>query len=57
MNRSVLHEKSFKKLRLFFSSKLDWESNVAYIAKIAFKEIGNLICFMKFLLFEVVLNL
>lgn len=57
MNGSVLHEKSFKMLRLFFSSKLDWESNVACIAKIVFKEIGNLICFMKFLLFEVVLNL
>ena len=57
MDGSVLDEKSFKILRLFFSSKLDWESNIATIAKIAFNEIEAMICFMMFLLFEVVLHL
>ena len=46
----VLEEKpSFKILRLTFSSKLDWGSYIASIAKTACKKIGALILSMKFL--------
>ena len=46
----VLKEKpSFKILRLTFSSKLDWGSYIASIAKTACKKIGALILSMKFL--------
>ena len=50
MDGSVLEEKtSLKKLGLTFSSKLDWGSYVVSIAKTASKNIGILICSMKFL--------
>ena len=55
---SVLEEKpSFKILGLTFSSKLDWGSYIISIAKNASKEIGALICSMKFLSPEVALYL
>ena len=58
MDGSVLEEKtSFKMLRLTFSSKLDWGSYVASIAKTASKKIGALIRSMKFLSPEVALYL
>ena len=44
-------------LGLTFSSKLDWSSYVISIAKTASKEIGALICSMKFLSPEVALYL
>ena len=44
INGSVHKEKlSFKMLRLYFSSKLDWYSYIISIAKTAAKEIGALI--------------
>ena len=47
---SVLVEKSsFKMLGLTFSSKLDWDSYIIFIAKTASKKIGALICSLKFL--------
>ena len=47
---SVLVEKSpFKMLGLTFSSKLDWDSYIIFIAKTASKKIGALICSIKFL--------
>ena len=50
MDGSVLEEKSyFKILGLSFSSKLDWDSYVVSIAETVSKEIGILICSMKFL--------
>ena len=50
MDGSVLKEKSsFKMLGLTFSSKLDWDSYIASIAKTASKKIGALIRSMKFL--------
>ena len=42
---------------LSFSSKLDWDSSIVSIAKIAFKSIGTLIRSMKFLFLEGVLFL
>ena len=51
---SVLEEKSsFKTLGLTFSSKLDWGSYIASIAKTASKKTGALICFVKFVSPEV----
>ena len=48
---SVLEEKtSFKMLGLTFSSKLDWDSYIVYIAKTASRKIGALIRSMKFCL-------
>ena len=44
-------------LGLTFSSKLDWSSYIISIAKTASKNIGALICFMKFLSPEVALYL
>ena len=58
MDGSVLEEKtSFKMLGLTFSSKLDWGSYIVSIAKTASKNIGALICSMKFLSPEVALYL
>ena len=58
MDESVLEEKtSFKMLGLTFSSKLDWDSYIVFIAKTASKKIGALICSMKFLSPEVALYL
>ena len=58
MDGSVLEEKSsFKMLGLIFSSKLDWGSYIILIAKAASKNIGALICSMKFLSLEVALYL
>ena len=48
MGESILEEKSFKMLRLTFSSKLDWGSYIIPIAKTASKKIGALIHSMKF---------
>ena len=49
MDGSVLEEKSsFKMLGLTFSSKLDWGSYIISIAKTTLKNIGALICSMKF---------
>ena len=54
----ALDEKpSFKMLRLTFSSKLDWSSNIISIAKTVSKKIGALIRSMKFLSPEVALYL
>ena len=50
MDGSVLGEKrSFKMLGLTFSPKLNWGSYNIAIAKAASKEIGTLICSMKFI--------
>ena len=58
MDGSVFEEKaSFKMLGLTFSSKLDWGSYIASIAKTAPKKIGALIRSMKFLSPEVALYL
>ena len=58
MDGSVLEEKqSFKMMGLNFFSKLDWGSYIISIAKTASKEIGALICSMKFLSQEVGLYL
>ena len=58
MGGSILEEKSsFKMLGLTFSSKLDWDSYIISIAKIASKKIGALIRSMKFLSPEVALYL
>ena len=58
MDGSALEEKSsFKMLELTFSSKLDWGSYMISIAKTTSKEIGALICSMKFLSPEVALYL
>ena len=58
MGGSILEEKSsFKMPGLTFSSKLDWGSYIISIAKTAFKKIGALIRFMKFLSPEVALYL
>ena len=55
---SVLEEKSpFKMIRLTFSSKLDWGSNIISTTKTAPKKIGALICSMKFHFPEVALHL
>ena len=54
----VLEDKSFlQMLGLTFSSKLDWGSHIISIAKTASKEIGALICSMKFLSPMVALHL
>ena len=58
MNGSVLQEKSsFKMLGLTISSKLGWSYYIISITKTAIKEIGALICSMKFLSAEVALYL
>ena len=58
MDGSVLEEKSsFKMLGLTFSSKLDWGSYIASIAKLVSKKNGVLIRSMKFLSPEVALYL
>ena len=58
MDGSVLEEKSsFKMLELNFSSKLDWGWYAISIAKTASKKTGVLIHSMKFLSFEVALDL
>ena len=49
MDASVLDEKSsFKMMGLPFSSRLDWDSYIIFIAKTASKKIGVLICSMIF---------
>ena len=58
MDGSFLEEQtSFKMLGLTFSSKLDWGSYIASIAKTASKNIGALIRSMRFLSPEVALYL
>ena len=58
MDGSVLEEKSsFGVLGLIFSSKLEWGSYIASIAKTASKKIGVLIRSIKFLSSEVALYL
>ena len=58
MDGSVLEEKSsFKMLGLTFPSKLDWGSYIISITKMASKNIGALICSVKFLSPEVALYL
>ena len=58
MDGCVLEDKtSFKMLGLTFSSKLDWDSCIVFIAKTASKKIGALIRSVKFLSPEVVLYL
>ena len=57
MDKSVLVENHFKMLGFTFSSKLDWSSCIAYIAKFASKKIGALIRSTKFLSPEVALYL
>ena len=58
MDGSVLEENSsFKMLGVTLSSKLEWGSYIISIAKTASKNIGALICSMKFLSPEVVLYL
>ena len=58
MDGSLLEEKlSFKMLGLTFSFKLDWSSCIISITKTASKEIGVLICSMKFLTTQVALHL
>ena len=58
MDWSVLEEKSsFEMLGLTFYSKFDWGPYYICIAKTASKEIGALICSMKFLSPEVALYL
>ena len=48
MDVSFLEEKpSFKMLVLSFSSKLDWSSQIVYIARTTSKKIVALICSMK----------
>ena len=50
MDASVLDEKSsFKMMGLPFSSRLDWDSYIIFIAKTVSKKIGVLICSMMFL--------
>ena len=54
MDGCVLEEKSsFKIVGLTYSSKLDWDYYIVYIAKNASKKIGALVCSMKFLFPEV----
>ena len=54
MDGSVLEQKkSFKMLGMTFSTKLDWGSCIFSIAKTAYKKIGALIRYMKFLSPEV----
>ena len=56
MDGSFLEQKSsFKLLRLFFSSKLDWDSYIVSVAKTTSKKIGDLIFPMKLLSPEVAL--
>ena len=44
-DESMINEKPYFKMQILsFSSKLLWGSNVASIAKTAFKKIGALIC-------------
>ena len=58
MDGSVLEEKSsFKMLGLTFSSKLDWDSYIIFIAERSSKKIGALICSMEFPSPEVALYL
>ena len=58
MDGTVLEEKtSFKMLGLTFSSKLDWGSYIASIAKTASKKIGALIHSIKFFSLDVALYL
>lgn len=52
MDRSFLYENFFKMLELSFFSKLDWGSDIAYIAKSTSKKIGTFFCYMKFILME-----
>ena len=52
MDRSFLFENFFKMLELSFFSKLDWGSDIAYIAESTSKKIGTIFCYMKFLLME-----
>ena len=56
MDESVLEEKS-SMLGLTFSSKLDWDSYIISIAKIASKKIGALIRSVKFPSAEFALHL
>ena len=56
INGSVLEERPFFKiLQLTFFSKLDWGCYIIFIVKTVSKEIGSLICSMKFLSSEFVL--
>ena len=58
MDWTVLDEKtSFKKLRLFSSSKLDSAFYNEFVATTTFKKIGALIRPLKFVSFQVALNL
>ena len=58
MDVSALEEKSyFKTLGLTFSSKLDWNSYIIFIAKTASKKIGALVHSIKFLSPEAALYL
>ena len=58
MDGSVLDEKSsFKMVGLTFSSQLDWDSYIIFIAKTTSKKIEALICSVKFLFLEVALYL
>ena len=58
MDGSFLGGKSYFKMPgLTFSSKLDWGSNILSIVTTAFKKIGALIPFMKFLSPKVTLYL
>ena len=54
---SVLDEKSFLRLGLPFSSKLNWYSYIISMAKTTPKKIGDLICSMRLLSLEVALYL
>ena len=61
MDGSVFEEKSFKMLQVCFSSKLDWGTCIASIAKTASKKIGALkllsAIFINFLFFHQVIDL
>ena len=57
MDESVLEEKSFFKVGLTFSSKLDWGSYITSIAKTTSMKIGALIRSMKLVSPEVALCL
>ena len=57
MGMFLWEKKSFKMLKLSFSSKLDWGSYTVTLDKTASKKIGTLILSMKFLSPEVGLDL
>ena len=58
MDGSSLSERlSYKILDFSFISKLNWSVYIVFIYKTASEEIGTLICSMKFLTSEIVLDL